>query len=93
MTVVNDCFKEKKEFALALRIDKWKGILGNKNSPDNHVRMGKELADYAKRAGMKGIMHSDELPAYGIDGDETDQIKRKLKCKENDAFILIFGNR
>jgi len=91
VTVVNDCFKEKKEFALALRIDKWKGILGNKNSPDNHVRMGKELADYAKRAGMKGIMHSDELPAYGIDGDETDQIKRKLKCKENDAFILIFG--
>ena len=36
-------------------------------------------------------MHSDELPAYGIDGDETDLIKRKLKCKENDAFILIFG--
>ena len=82
MTVVNDCFKEKKEFALALMIDKWKGILGNKNSPENHVRMGKELADYAKRAGMKGIMHSDELPAYGIDGDETDLIKRKLKCKE-----------
>ena len=91
VTVVNDCFKEKKEFALALRIDDWKGILGNKNSPKNHVRMGKELADYAKRAGMNGIMHSDELPAYGIDGDETNQIKRKLKCKENDAFILIFG--
>ena len=91
VTIVNDCFKEKKEFALALRIDKWKGILGNKNSPENHVRMGKELADYAKRAGMRGIMHSDELPAYGIDSDEKNQIKRKLKCKENDAFILIFG--
>ena len=83
--------KKKKEFAQALRIDKWKGILGNKNSPENHVRMGKELADYARRAGMNGIMHSDELPAYGIDIDETDKIKRKLKCKENDAFILIFG--
>ena len=71
--------KKKKEFALALRIDKWKGILGNKNSPENHVRMGKELADYAKRAGMRGIMHSDELPAHGIDGDETDQIKRFTK--------------
>ena len=91
VTVVNDCFKEKKEFAQALRIDKWKGILGNKNSPENHVRMGKELADYARRAGMNGIMHSDELPAYGIDIDETDKIKRKLKCKENDAFILILG--
>jgi len=93
VTIVNDCFKEKKEFALALRINGWKGILGNKNSPENHVRMGKELADYAKRAGMKGIMHSDELPAYGIDSDETNLIKRKLKCKENDAFVLIFGKQ
>ena len=93
VTIVNDCFKEKKEFALALRINEWKGILGNKNSPENHVRMGKELADYAKRAGMKGIMHSDELPAYGIDSDETNMIKRKVRCKENDAFILIFGKQ
>ena len=91
VTIVNDCFKNKKEFALALKIDNWKGILGNKNSPNNHVRMGKELANYAKRAGMKGIMHSDELPAYGIGDDETNKIKRTLKCKENDAFILMFG--
>ena len=74
-----------------IKIENWKGKLGNKTSPKGHVRMGRELADYAKRAGMKGIMHSDELPAYGIDSGETNQIKRKLKCKENDAFILIFG--
>jgi len=90
-TVVNDCFKNKKDFALALRIENWKGILGNKESPKDHLRMGRELADYAKRAGMKGIMHSDELPAYGIDAEETKQIKTKLHCNNNDAFILIFG--
>jgi len=90
-TVVNDCFKNKKDFALALRIENWKGILGNKESPKDHLRMGRELADYAKRAGMKGIMHSDELPAYGIDAEETEQIKTKLHCNNNDAFILIFG--
>ena len=88
---MNDCFKNKKDFALALRIENWKGILGNKESPNDHLRMGRELADYAKRAGMKGIMHSDELPAYGIDDDETNQIKSKLQCNKNDAFILIFG--
>ena len=53
--------------------------------------MGRELADYAKRAGMKGIMHSDELPAYGIDAEETNRIKNKLQCNNNDAFLLIFG--
>jgi len=90
-TVVNDCLKNKKDFALALRIENWKGILGNKESPKDHLRMGRELADYAKRAGMKGIMHSDELPAYGIDANETNQIKSKLQCNKNDAFILIFG--
>jgi len=90
-TVVNDCFTKKKEFALALKIKEWNGILGTKKSPSNHIRMGRELADYAKRAGMKGIMHSDELPAYGIDAEETNQIKNKLQCNNNDAFILIFG--
>ena len=89
--IVNDCFLQKKEFALALKIENWNGILGTKNSPSNHLRMGKELSDYAKRAGIKGIMHSDELPDYGIALQETKNIKNKLNCKENDAFILIFG--
>ena len=89
--VVNECFNSKKEFALALKVENWNGILGNKKSAENHIRMGKELSDYAKRAGMKGIMHSDELPDYGINIDETNCIKNKLKCKKDDAFILIFG--
>lgn len=88
---VDNCFKKKKEFSLALKIENWNGILGNKNSPKGHVRMGRELADYAKRAGLKGIMHSDELPAYGIDNEETKNIKLSLGCNDNDAFILIFG--
>ena len=89
--VVNECFNSKKEFALALKVENWNGILGNKKSAENHIRMGRELSDYAKRAGMKGIMHSDELPDYGINIDETNNIKNKLECKKDDAFILIFG--
>ena len=88
---VDNCFKKKREFSLALKIENWNGILGNKDSPEWHVRMGRELADYAKRAGLKGIMHSDELPAYGIDNEETENIKLNLGCNDNDAFILIFG--
>ena len=89
--VVNECFNNKKEFALAIKVENWNGILGNKKSAENHIRMGRELSDYAKRAGMKGIMHSDELPDYGINIDETNNIKKKLECKKDDAFILIFG--
>ncbi len=91
--IVNDCFSKEKDFALALKIRNWNGILGNKKSLPSHVRMGRELSDYAKRAGMKGIMHSDELPDYGITLQETENIKHKLNCKENDAFILIFGEK
>ncbi len=90
--VVNDCFAKKKDFALALKIEKWNGLMGNKKSPPEHIRMGRELSDYAKRAGMKGIMHSDELPDYGITRSETNNIKNKLNCDKNDAFILIFGS-
>ena len=79
--------------ALACKLPGWKNNLGTKNSPKGHIRMGRELADYAKKAGVKGLMHSDELPAYGISPEETEEIHRHLDCNENDAFILIFGNQ
>ena len=53
--------------------------------------MGRELADYAKKAGVKGLM-LDELPAYGISPEKL-KIHFHLDCGEKDAFILIFGNK
>ena len=88
--VVSEHFKKQK-FSIASKLIGWKGILGNKDSEKNHVRMGRELADYAKKAGVKGIMHSDELPAYGISKEKTDKLHEILNCKKNDAFVLIFG--
>ena len=51
-------------------------------------RLGRELASAAKLAGVAGIFHSDELPAYGIDQYQVDSIKSKLDMEENDAFVL-----
>ena len=51
-------------------------------------RLGRELASAAKLAGVAGIFHSDELPAYGIDQNQVDSIKSKLDMEENDAFVL-----
>ena len=77
--------------ALACKLTGWKDNLGTKDSPKGHIRMGQELSDYAKKAGVKGIMHSDELPAYGISSEETEEIQKQLNCKKDDAFVLVFG--
>ncbi|MCH2432363.1 MAG: Glu-tRNA(Gln) amidotransferase subunit GatE, partial [Candidatus Poseidoniia archaeon] len=79
--------------ALACKLVDWKGKLGTKESPKGHIRMGQELSDYAKKAGVKGLMHSDELPAYGISSEETKELHKQLNCKKNDAFVLIFGKQ
>ena len=81
----------KRKFAIACKLIGWKGTLGTKESEKNHVRMGRELADYAIKAGVKGLMHSDELPAYGISEKETAKLHEILDCQNNDAFVLIFG--
>ena len=88
---VSKYFDKEKGFALACKIKNWNGILGNKNSDETHPRMGRELADHAKKAELKGLMHSDELPAYGITSEQIISIKKYLNCKEKDAFILMFG--
>mgnify|MGYP001157249782 FL=1 len=90
---VTKYISKKRGVALACKLPGWKNNLGTKNSPKGHIRMGRELADYAKKAGVKGLMHSDELPAYGISPEETEKIYFHLDCDKNDAFILIFGNK
>ncbi|MDE0574965.1 MAG: Glu-tRNA(Gln) amidotransferase subunit GatE [Candidatus Poseidoniales archaeon] len=47
-------------------------------------RLGRELASAAKLAGVKGIFHSDELPAYGITESETAACTSIL----GDCFVL-----
>jgi len=79
--------------ALACKLFGWNGKLGTKDSPKGHIRMGKELSDYAKKAGVKGLMHSDELPAYGISSKETIEISKLLNSGKEDAFVLIFGKK
>lgn len=88
--IVSEYF-EKQKFAIACKLVGWRGILGTKKSEENHIRMGRELADYAIKAGVKGLMHSDELPAYGISEKETEKLHEILNCKDDDAFVLIFG--
>ena len=41
-------------------------------------RLGRELASSAKQAGVAGIFHSDELPAYGITETEVKRVREKM---------------
>ena len=51
-------------------------------------RLGRELAGAAKLAGVKGIFHADELPAYGITSDEVGAVRSELGLGEDDGFVL-----
>ena len=67
-----------------------KGIPGTEIQPGK--RYGTELADYAKTAGLKGIIHSDEdLSKYGINQEETAKMREMLKAKEEDAFVVVLA--
>ncbi|HIE63280.1 MAG: Glu-tRNA(Gln) amidotransferase GatDE subunit E [Methanobacteriota archaeon] len=65
--------------------------LGTKELDNNGAqmpRLGREFASAAKLAGVAGIFHSDELPAYGISSIEVERVREALNLSEMDAFIL-----
>lgn len=57
------------------------------------IRLGREFADLVRFYGVGGIFHSDELPAYGISKEEVENVAKELKLREEDAFIIIAGER
>jgi len=72
-----------------IKLDKMKGMIGFEILPSR--RIGTEFADIAKIFGLKGILHSDELPNYGISEEEVNNVKRILNCSDEDAFILLIS--
>ncbi len=71
----------------AIKLEGFKGLIGKEIQPGR--RFGTELAAYAKKMGVSGIFHTDELPAYGITDAEVKELSKRLKLSENDAFILV----
>jgi glutamyl-tRNA(Gln) amidotransferase subunit E len=65
-----------------------KGVLGKEIQPGR--RYGTELSDYAKRAGVKGLIHSDEnMEKYNISADELQKLEKALEIYAGDAFIMV----
>lgn len=77
----------KKGVILAIKLGGFTGLLGKEIQPGR--RLGTELAGYAKKMGVSGIFHTDELPSYGITQKEVDSVQKFILTEDGDAFILV----
>ncbi len=77
---------------LAVNLPKFAGLVGRELQPGR--RLGTELADWAKLYGkVGGILHTDELPAYGISREEVERIRRATGASEDDAVVIVVDTR
>ncbi len=72
----------------AVKLPKFSGLLGRELLPG--LRLGTEMSRRAIFAGkVGGIFHSDELPGYGINQEELERIRLRLKVASDDGFVLV----
>ena len=76
---------------LGLRLPRSAGLLKGEPVDGVRRRLGAELAGCAIAAGLKGVFHSDELPAFGVTAAEVEAVRQELACAEGDAFVLAAG--
>ena len=55
----------------------------------DHFRFGREIADALKQINIKGVIHYEELPAYGLTINERETITEYFSLKDNDSFLLL----
>jgi len=94
---VTDLFKETKSIVLkkakiirALVLHGFAGLVGREIQPER--RLGSEMSDYAKKCGVGGIFHTDELPAYGVTAEEVAMLRTHVNAGENDCVIIASGS-
>jgi glutamyl-tRNA(Gln) amidotransferase subunit E len=93
---VTDLFRDTKSAVLkkakhirALTLKGFAGLVGQEIQPER--RLGSEMSDYAKKCGVGGIFHTDELPAYGVTGEEVASLRSHIGAGEQDCVILVAG--
>jgi len=77
---------------IGLRLPMHEGLLGRELAENR--RYGSELADYARAAGISGLIHSDEdMTKYGFSEDELSEARLALSLETGDAFALVVGEQ
>ncbi len=80
---------KKADRILALVLQSFGGLVGRETQPGR--RFGSELSDYAKKCGLGGIFHTDELPAYGVTSDEVRELRTATGASGDDCVIIVAG--
>ncbi len=83
---------KKGHMMLALPLPGFSGLIGKKTigmHGAQNPRLGREFAGAAKLAGVAGVFHSDELPAYGIEAEEVKLIVNTIDGVQ--AFVLCLA--
>lgn len=82
---------KKKHRAMCLPAPGFEGLLGMEISPGR--RFGRELAERARAwAGVGGIIHTDELPGYGISEAEVETIRKECGLGSTGAFVMVLAD-
>ncbi|MHA7646423.1 Glu-tRNA(Gln) amidotransferase subunit GatE [Nitrosopumilus sp. S4] len=84
--IIQNAIKKNQEI-VSIVFKNMKGMFGY--SPYEGIRLGKEVAELVRFFGLGGIFHSDELPNYGIEDKDVENLKKYLKINENDAFLVL----
>ena len=79
--------KKKMGGVLALRLCGFAGMVGAEIQPDR--RLGSEFSDRAKKAGVGGIFHTDELPGYGITETEVETLRTSVGAEAGDCVVIV----
>ena len=73
----------------AIKIKNFSGMFSY--SPYEDIRLGKEIGQLVRFFGIGGVFHLDELPNYGIEQSDIENIKKILKIDDDDSFLIIAG--
>ena len=71
----------------AIKLEGFAGLIGKEIQPGR--RLGSEVSDYAKKCGVGGLFHTDELPAYGVSLQELAALKEKCQASLEDAVVIV----
>jgi len=87
--IIRKAIKQNK-YVMALKLPGFAGLLGTELIPG--IRLGTEMADRARFWGrVGGILHTDEIPSYGVTEDEIKRLRKALKAEPQDAVVIVTG--
>ncbi|MDH5697942.1 MAG: Glu-tRNA(Gln) amidotransferase subunit GatE, partial [Nitrosopumilus sp.] len=78
---------KKNQKIIAIHFKNMTGIFGF--LPYEGIRLGKEVAELVRFYGIGGVFHSDDLPNYGVEESDLDELKKSIGIKENDGFLIL----